>query len=427
MAVSKAFEAAAPGEYFEGVREGYRSAGTREEVSVISLRRAERDAQVMGAIAPPELTAAERSAARRVDQVGTAPFRALVGAGLHTLTTGCTTGCAAPNATKLVRWRAVSFQRVTFARIARDRVNMPLQEFAEADGSIGTLLRRIGVEQAARDAAAARAKAIEADIAALDEKAGQQPRASFLPDAAKLRSDLSDAGLPALAKLAGLEKVGGVLDDLLAVELGAAAADAKGEAGEESASSAAIKRAQAMLQLVGAAEEVAVAYADFPAANRVSALLIAKAAARQQLDVARLDAELSADLLRLHQARLDALAIELSRLSEAELALRNVRGDSARGVLGLTGTGRTWFTRALVQFGVATSNGRLVAEQAEMRELQLRRTHQVDLGERTAVNRRALIAPAVAQMEAAGKVGVRPELIVNLAGQLGITTSVLVN
>ena len=54
-AVSKAFDAAAPGQYFDGLRDSYRVAGSKLDASVLSLRKAERDSVVINAVSPAEI------------------------------------------------------------------------------------------------------------------------------------------------------------------------------------------------------------------------------------------------------------------------------------------------------------------------------------------------------------------------------------
>ncbi|WP_156460876.1 hypothetical protein [Sphingomonas sp. Leaf339] len=427
-AVAKAFDDAAPGPYFEKMRESYREAAAREEATVVSLKRTERDSEVINAVAPVRIGEDEQAVmGGEATPVGTAPFTSAVTNQIGALVSGCASSCPSPSAMDLIRWRAVAGQRVILARVAKDQVDAPLREFVGSRGRIGELMRRVAADVAEQKGAEAQAKAMKVEIAALDAKAEALPRAQFLADVAKLQKELSALDLPAAAKVAGFEELGSKLDDLLAVELDAAVTEAKAGEADAKDPSKTTKRAQAVLELLGATEQLVLAYRDLPAADRASALLIAKAAAQQQFDVAKLNATLAGDLLQVHRQELSARSTELSRLAEAGLALRSVRGQSAKGVVALGRPDRIWYTRALVQYGVATSNGRLVFDRLDRREAQLQMAYRIDLADRTATNRRALIAPAIEQIKAAGSAGIKPELIANLAGQLGVTTSILVN
>ncbi|MBB6122941.1 hypothetical protein [Sphingobium subterraneum] len=308
----------------------------------------------------------------------------------------------------------------------------PMTAFAGTSGTLGGLLRKIGENRAEQAKGEQAARDVKAAIAALEKEAKTPNSPSFLSDVAKLRDDLAKADLPAIAKAAGAEKLGTIIDDLLKVELQTSAAAAAPKTSATTAAAApatdpsvTTKRAQAVLDLLGAAEQLVDAYKDMPATDRASALLVAKTAQQQQLDEANLAARHASDLAALDRQQLDAGLTELSYLASADLALRAIKHHSTDGATGLAKPDRAWFAQAAVAHGIAQSRGGMVAERLDWRRLQLERKYQVDLAERTAANRRALIAPLVQQIQAAGKTGIKPELVATLLGQLGVGAAVL--
>lgn len=490
-AVATAFEKAAPGTYFDDLQTAYASVGLRERDAALRQVQVGRKAELLDVIAPTIPSPAERALMTDVGMPrGTAMLRRLVKVRTEALT-GCPSagGCQIADASTLIQRRGFALQYPQFAKTAADAADVlkvaadgmgalpadqtvaipaicpgprtpfptisaeasalmaarilagianacrdePLAAFKGTSGELGRLSKALEQDRTAQISGEQAAREVKAEIAALDVRVKSLDRSDALAAAAKVRDRLADLKLPDLAKLAGAEKLGNLIDDILKVELGSSAAEAAPKNSVSTPATAAAtetpgkttKRAQAVLDLVGAADALVNAYAKMPAGDRVSALLVAKAAQQQRLDVATLDVRRAADLLAIHQQQLEARLTELSFLSSAELALRATVHDSDRGYGELAKGDAGWFSQASVAYGLASSRGELIAVRLNRRGFEIERSYQVDLAARTTANRRALIAPLVQQIQAAGKVGLKPELVATLLGQVGVGAAVL--
>jgi hypothetical protein len=484
--VAKDYEKTDTKEYFASLRSGYDELEVKERA--VRQRRSItiRDLDVLTALAPVPLTPHEQDIGKRSGGMqtptGTGYLRTIVASRIDGLT-GCSrpgeggsrptctidkTGLVTPT-TQLLAWRAIpakrpdALQRVDsakaeiarFAKAAPDGTSTPVaaiaascgppvlasdltgawQELGSAEacvlqqvsafggsgGSIGNLLERILRSSREEAAALQEAQLIKARIAELSKKPRADPR--LLDEIEKLRAKLEDAKTPSIARTVGFDKVGDVLEDLLAVELGNATQDKPGDQGKEP--SALTQKAQTALQLVGAVQKVADSYRAMPPAQRASALLIAITAQRQAFDMAFLEAQYQADIRRLDQRELEAALMELSQLARAEIAIDAM--DAGHGSRRRSDDERTWLRAALIAYGASFSEGRFPAQQVDQARRERRRDYRIDAVEHTASNRRALLAPAIAQIEAAGKAGLKPELVATVLSQLGLGFAVLEN
>lgn len=484
--VARNYEKTDTKDYFATLRSSYDDLEAKERA--VRQRRSItiRDLDVLTVLAPVPLTVAEQDIVERSGGVppptGTRYLQAVVANRINGLT-GCTrmrlgaslpictidkTGLVTPT-TQLLSWRGIPAARpnalrridVAKAEVARflkanEDETSPLvgaiavpcgppvlatdltsarQELGSAEacvlqqvaafggsgGTIGDLLDRIAKSWTEEATALQEAQLIKTEIDRLSKAPRDDPQ--FLDELKALQTKLESANTPSIARAAGFDKVGDILEALLAVELGHAKQDKPVEQGEEPG--ALTQKAQTALQLVGAMQKVADSYKAMLPTQRASALLIAITAQRQAFDMASLAAEHQADIWRLDQRELEAALIELSQLSRAEIAIDATRRRS--GYNKRSDDERKWLRAALIAYGASYSEGRFPAQQIDQARRERDRDYRIDVAARTASNRRALLVPAIAQIEAAGKAGLKPKLVATILAQLGLGFAVLEN
>jgi len=283
----------------------------------------------------------------------------------------------------------------------------------------------------ARAAAKTRAAAVEVAIKGLQEQVKKRgaPDWQLQAKVKELKEALGNA--PAAAKLVGAEGLGELLEDLLKVELQAAAATAGAtqpavEAGAADETSARTAKIEAVLGAVSALESVENAIRLGDPGQRVSALLLAITAERQKADMAALEQQRAIETLKILEAQELTLLTEAAFLSET-LVYAYGRGllREPRGIVAMQGRERNLATSALNRYSLSWSEGRIPYNLLEQRKTYVNREFRIRMAEKTAANWQALIQPAVAQLSAAGSGGIKPELIAGLLGRLGIGTAIL--
>ncbi|HEY5723445.1 MAG TPA: hypothetical protein VIT45_14105 [Allosphingosinicella sp.] len=295
----------------------------------------------------------------------------------------------------------------------------------------GALLN--GLERKAHEARAKRAEAqgraeiVRAAIERLQKQIDERKSESQVAAAVKdLKEALADA--PAAARLVGATGASELLEDILKVELQSASAaagsgDQSGTASDGEAS-ATTSQAEAVLAGLLALEQLGEASRLRDPDQRISALMIAIAAERQKADMAALEQERENERLALLERQELALLTEVSLLAEA-IAYSNPPIREDRGIVALAGESRGRAISALNRYSLSWSDGRMPFELMEQRHIYVDRQYRVRMAERTAANWQSLIQPAINQLEAAGKGGIRPEIIAGLLGRLGISTAIL--
>lgn len=306
--------------------------------------------------------------------------------------------------------------------------------FTTLDPQPGSMLRgllaSVELARSRRDAMRAQAKVLEAAFQSLEKTIREKPsRSRFEAALAETRAAMEKA--PTAARLAGQERLAVLLEDLLKAEIDAAnsqAGNATAEAASADEKSAVTLRAEAVLALASGLDTLFGPDARVPPEQRTSALLLALAAQRQAVDMARLAEQREDDRLRIFEVRQAAVIAEVALLAEARRFLDGVKSDGPEGVLALTdGRERRHAQAALARYALSWDAGRVPFELGERRSIHLNRLYRISMAEKTAGNWRSLLKPAVDQLVAAGPSGVRPEALADLLGSLGIAGAVAGN
>jgi hypothetical protein len=294
----------------------------------------------------------------------------------------------------------------------------------------GSLISDVFARETVARQTADQSSAAEAVVNAEVSKLEQQIKDASTPSDSEQYADALDAAkkaladAPAAAKLIGAEKVAAFLQDALKAEL-AKAGQSKATAATDAQSeqpSVTTKRTEAIIQLGNAGAQLADAIRLNNPDQRVSALLIALAAQRQQVDMLRLEAAKQSDDLAVLDAELLGATTDLALLSEARLFLTKATPTNG-GIAGLPKrSSRAAAESALNRVALAWSEGRIPMNMARLRHIYLDREYRIKVAETTAENWRGLIKPAIDELQAAGAGGIRPETIANLLGPLGVAT-----
>lgn len=176
------------------------------------------------------------------------------------------------------------------------------------------------------------------------------------------------------------------------------------------------QRTEAVLGALAAMERLSEAARLSDPAQRVSALLIAIAAKRQEADVAALEQKRADERLAVIDAQELTLATEIMFLAEA-INLSRTLPNQPLGIAALDADKRGTATSALNRYALSWSEGRIPFTLLEQRKTYINREFRVRLAERTAANWKSLLEPAITQLEAAGACCIRTEAVTGLIGQ----------
>jgi hypothetical protein len=277
--------------------------------------------------------------------------------------------------------------------------------------------------------------AIEQAIDQIETIDASTPSSRIAAIIKEIKGELADA--PSMAKVAGSKKLGRILDDVLSIELAASdtkanppPAETVAQAGTEPTDSPAekakfTKRAEAVLAVVANSGDLLQSFGVLGPRARVSTLLLATAAQRHDLEMARMHMSYLDRVIFLKEKRIEALQNELTYLAEARLAASSSTSDDQRGIASLQGKDRDNTVKGLEFYSISWSDGRIPYEMLEQRQWQLDRAYHIEVSERTTANIKGLIQPAVNELAAAGAAGLRSETIAQLLGHFSIAGAVL--
>jgi hypothetical protein len=180
-------------------------------------------------------------------------------------------------------------------------------------------------------------------------------------------------------------------------------------------------RAQALINLATAAENVANDYAGQGSYDRVNSLLIATALARHKADMAKLDADYQADLIIIYNAEINAVLRQVIDLNDANTALGSTV-LSERG-FAIPPSAPQKYVDALAAWTASQDEGEIPYQVLQAKEVQLLRAKSVKVGQISAQDYENLIKPVLAELDAYGKGGITTQTIVQALGFIGVITS----
>jgi hypothetical protein len=156
---------------------------------------------------------------------------------------------------------------------------------------------------------------------------------------------------------------------------------------------------------------------------RVGALLLAKAAAQHQADMAKLDADYQADLIVIYDAEINARLRQAIDLDNADQALATTQLPEH----GLVEPTPFQIKRdALAAWVASQDEGEIPYQVLAAKEVQLLRAQSVKQGQLSAKGYESIITTVLAQLDAYAKGGVTKEAIVQALGFIGVITSISV-
>jgi hypothetical protein len=312
--------------------------------------------------------------------------------------------------------------------------------------------------RAERADAVVRAKAVEEALKALQKQVKDRKSEDWQIAARLKEAKEAIAEAPPAARLVGANGWADLLEDLLAAELhvasnkesgsedqsenAAAPVPAQPSVANAAASGAApatgttatdtvaaaedsdteedksktTERTEAVLGALAAMERLSEAARLSDPAQRVSALLIAIAAKRQEADVAALEQKRADERLAVIDAQELTLATEIMFLAEA-INLSRTLPNQPLGIVALDADKRGTASSALNRYALSWSEGRIPFTLLEQRKTYINREFRIRLAERTAANWKSLLEPAITQLEAAGACCIRTEAVTGLIGQ----------
>ena len=182
-------------------------------------------------------------------------------------------------------------------------------------------------------------------------------------------------------------------------------------------------QAQAFIGLATAGANLADNYSGQGSYSRVNSLLLATAAARHQMQMAKLDADYQADLIKVYDAEVNALSREVTHLYEASQTLRaQTLNDTGYATSPINTNQRE--IDGLAAWCAAQDEGDIPFRVLQAKEVQLLRARSVKQGQLSAQSYEAIIKPVLAELDAYGKGGITEQTIVQALGFAGVITSI---
>jgi hypothetical protein len=286
----------------------------------------------------------------------------------------------------------------------------PNSELTQVVLEVASLLKEREAQQREGIRLAAEMKALLKQIA---DAQGPGPAQAGLNDLLeKVQKALKGAN--GAAKLAGLRELGDQTDALLQIELTNSAADAAGTPAETPAAEGAVTaQGQALVKLASAGAAAADAYRDEAPAARAQALIVARVALTQQIEVAALEAALVETRLRLLIAKRDFMVNEVHQLAEAGLFLQRSELGSNQNKLALTRLAASW------------DAGQIEEHAITYRVFAAKRETSIRISASNARNIQAAVLAATDQIVAYSKGGLTKEMIADTFAKLFIGGALL--
>ena len=322
---------------------------------------------------------------------------------------------AAPTGTTPIETHDILYEQI---RLACDDLAIPdpIAGAGFATGSrLATDLDAVSMARAAANKGRSEVASIRADIQALERDARVDDRqGQFAAQIKALRDKLNEVA--PVARVAGFDAIEQALQTALADELDASTAASAPEA-----------QVQALLKLIAATEQAGDVFGSQPRIQRINALLVALAEARHSLRMAQLAVDREMDQLRLAEAKLIATAGQVSALAEARRLIDvGLPEDRAFATVRKSGTleQRSTVGAALAAYADSWNVGEIPYQVLVFREVEIDRAVAVRQAALTAEDYRAVLQPALAEVAAYGAGGVRPEVVAQLLGNLGIVAAI---
>jgi hypothetical protein len=290
--------------------------------------------------------------------------------------------------------------------------------FANAKGQIAVVTSDINNRLADMIDSEATALEIQARIklltAALEKGKADQD------DIKDFANELADAA--PLVKQAGLEDLARILED-------AAVAVLKPEEAVKESGSTRAQIAVA-LGLVDATQKLKNAYSAEPSTQRGNAALIGLAAAKHQLQMAKLDVARDTQQIAFLKAELAALLEQSRHLAATilileknpnapQVSLANLRKSTVAFAF------RQAASEALAAYAASWDNGAIPYHVLRFRAIQAERIALLDRAEMAESDYRSVIKPAIDELAAYGKSGISQANLLALLGHLGIAEAIL--
>lgn len=291
----------------------------------------------------------------------------------------------------------------------------------EAKGALSELIDEITARRQAKLIAEGQAEALQVRVKRLAKSREQETG-----DQAALRNAIKELGqnitdAEPIAREAGLLALADIMEEATVVAL--KPDDVRADNGSLGA------RASVALGLLDASFGLADAYDAAPSTERGNSALIGLALAKHRLQMARLDAaneELQLDILEAQRA---ALLEQARHLSTTILLLKRHPSRLAGGLADFESIDDTEAQRAIVEalaaYSAAWNKGAIPYQVLKFRAQQANRMMALERATFAERDYRSAIKPAIDELAAYGRGGIKQEAILSLLGQLGIAGSIL--
>jgi hypothetical protein len=317
------------------------------------------------------------------------------------------------------------------AVVARqDKIQSNLWVF---DGELRQLLdaRKTAIEKRKNDQADA--DKLAAQIAQLADPHTQPKKFATTLTDVETKLGNSGSAISAVAKYFGYTALANQLQSVLTGQLNqnaphpksdqtpAATPNQKAAGQPQATATPQSNQVQTLIDLATNVKSLADDYAGKDPNARVYALILAKAAAQHQADMAKLDADYQADLITIYNAEISVRLSQAIHLDEAHQALLATQLPEH----GLVQPRPSQSKReALAAWVASQDEGEIPYQVLAAKEVQLLRAQSVKQGQLSAQGYENIIKPVLAQLDAYAKGGVTKEAIVQALGFIGVITSI---